>query len=153
MISLVVEAASCTVAKCAVSVAVAAAVAVFGHAILSSAPCAAVQIALETLGYDPCYHMKEVIDNEARGDAAKWLRAAEGRSQHVRTSWLTAAADEGHSVSTSVACPHASKCFRVCLLIGMQAVADTPNGDCMHVASGGQRHRRGSPPPLQHTTP
>jgi hypothetical protein len=64
----------------------------------------AVQTALEILGYDPCYHMKEVIDNEARGDAAKWLRAAEGRSHPL----LTAAADVGHHVSTPATCPHAS---------------------------------------------
>lgn len=39
---------------------------------------ASLKVALETLGYGPCYHMSEVLKNPEFVD--RWIRAAEGNA-------------------------------------------------------------------------
>ena len=39
------------------------------------------KVALETLGFDPCYHMVEVFENAKKGHPQTWARAARGKNR------------------------------------------------------------------------
>ena len=101
---------------------------------------AAIQKALEILGFGPCYHMR-VAMNEYPRDCAMWMRAFRAKYDHDgqfgRKEWdqLLARYSVG-SVSTSISFQHFQFCKHVCAKKGAEICELQV---CLRLASHGLR--------------